>query len=430
MTDDFLARLRRLDGAEYPGRGVRLDPALVVRAGRRRRVSRRIATASTACVVAVGLGLGAPHALDRYWHRQPTPPADTPPTSVARTTTSPSPTSTDTGTAFATFAPAQLSAAQTPPPGSDLAPGVTAVTGLPTEPAVVWGVGDKTSDRWFYAGQAGETELVLHVGVADDGQVFSLLGVLGGTSSTLGSGGAETRFDAAPASATTVFPGHTGVFDAGLTPRGVAHAFYVTSGGIDMGDGTRHYALEVPTFALPSVGVAPDASQRMFAVAFTQPATDRLLDMESTFVFTAADGTIVGSGCAATGCDEAQLTQAYDEIRTILSGADPTACAEFPAVGGPSGGDVEGWWSSSPADAQGNILRDPTLWPPEPREHPRVALVDTDTAAVLSTWDRIACGPDPGFVATAQAGWPAHAVALVDMGTGETIGILGSAGNG
>ena len=78
--------------------------------------------------------------------------------------------------------------------------------------------------------------------------------------------------------------------------------------------------------------------------------------------------------------------------------------------------------------------------PAEPREHPRVALVDTATGSVVSTWDRIACGPDPDFVPaplssgpsgpTAPVSWPAGSIAVVDMDTNEMIYVLDSPGNG
>ena len=153
-----------------------------------------------------------------------------------------------------------------------------------------------------------------------------------------------------------------------------------------------------------------------------------LLDGSVAVVFATADGTVVGSGVTASDVQKT-WPQAYARIQAILSGAAPTPCAEFPATGSLPG-DVEGWWNSSPADAQANILQDPGLWPAEPREHPRVALVDTDTATVISTYDRIACGPDPHFVPRTQADWPPHSVAVVDIDTGKTIQILATHDNG
>ena len=178
----------------------------------------------------------------------------------------------------------------------------------------------------------------------------------------------------------------------------------------------------MPLFDVPRVATVPDPGERMFALAFTQPATDRIYDMTNAMVFTTADGSIVDPSCDGGACPSASTSvpDAYAEIQAILDGTLRTPCAEFPAT--PSTpGDADGWWNASPADADANVLWDAGLWPSEPREHPRVALVDTDTGAVISTWDRIACGPDPTFVPTRKPDWPAHSVAVVDMDSGETI---------
>ena len=449
MTDDLIEALRHLDGVEYPGRADRLDLSCVVRAGRRRRTTRRIAGASTACLVVLALGLTAPSALHRYLDRQPTFPVGTPTTAASATeAASPTPTSTDTGSDFASFVPAQLEADQIPPATAVLAPGITAVTGVPAVAAVEVGEGDKISDRWYYAGQADATTLVLHVGAADDGQVFALYGRLDGATSTVASDATEARFDAYPYAApwaTTALPGRDGTFIAGVTPPGVAHAFYVSSGGFDTGDGTRRFALEVPTFAVPDVATVPDPDERMFALAFT----NRPYDATNGMVYTGADGKIITDpACVADACPSTtslpDLPAAYAEIQTILSGTRPTGtaipmCAVFPAPASPLPGDIEGFWNATPADANGNVLTDPAQWPALLREHPRVALVDTATGSVISTWDRIACGPDPDFVPaplgsgpggpTAPASWPAGSVAVVDMDTGEMIYVLDSPGN-
>ncbi len=57
MTDDLVAGLRRLDAAEYPGGRGRLDPALVVRAGRRRKRTRRMGVAMAASALLITLAI-------------------------------------------------------------------------------------------------------------------------------------------------------------------------------------------------------------------------------------------------------------------------------------------------------------------------------------------------------------------------------------
>jgi len=59
------------------------------------------------------------------------------------------------------------------------------------------------------------------------------------------------------------------------------------------------------------------------------------------------------------------------------------------------------------------------------RERPRAALVDTDDGTVISTCNRVTCGPDDGFVATIAADWPADAVAVIEMDTGEPVTVAG-----
>jgi hypothetical protein len=99
-----------------------------------------------------------------------------------------------------------------------------------------------------------------------------------------------------------------------------------------------------------------------------------------------------------------------------------TLCAEFPQ------GDVEGWWNAAPADENGNVIDDPALWPEERiTEHPRVALVATDTGAVISTWDRVACGQDNDYQPALQEDWPKGAIVIVDMDTNELLGVAAGA---
>ena len=134
----------------------------------------------------------------------------------------------------------------------------------------------------------------------------------------------------------------------------------------------------------------------------------------------------VVAGCSSNAA-EGPEPSAPDPAPAVTEAAPepgPTPCAEFPPVGSLPG-DVEGWWSSAPADADGNVLADPADWPEQMREHLRVALVDTGTATVISTYDRIACGHDDSYTPTPADDWPADAVVVVDMDTGEVITVLG-----
>lgn len=142
--------------------------------------------------------------------------------------------------------------------------------------------------------------------------------------------------------------------------------------------------------------------------------------------------TMVLTGCASEE-DEVAVARSENDAVAVTEdvdatdpaeGAVPTLCAEFPAVG-TLPGDVEGWWSSSPADENANVLTDPADWPDEMREHPRVALVAVDSATVISTWDRVACGPDPDYVPEIATDWPAGHLVAVDMDSGELLQDLG-----
>ncbi len=60
---DLVGTLRQLDRAQYPGRGERLDPGLVVRAGRRRVRNRRLAAGVASGALVLALAFGVPAAL-------------------------------------------------------------------------------------------------------------------------------------------------------------------------------------------------------------------------------------------------------------------------------------------------------------------------------------------------------------------------------
>lgn len=127
--------------------------------------------------------------------------------------------------------------------------------------------------------------------------------------------------------------------------------------------------------------------------------------------------TLALGGCAAAGAVEVPRQSA-----AASESAAPTPCAEFPAGTSPKGPDFEGWWSSSPADANGNILTDPADWPAQMREHPRTALVDAATGRVVSTWDRLACGPIHDFTAPSQL--TGSQIVVLDADTGDVLETL------
>lgn len=131
----------------------------------------------------------------------------------------------------------------------------------------------------------------------------------------------------------------------------------------------------------------------------------------------APDDTTAGTATASPGA----------VVGDAAVGPSPTPtypmCAELTGVTvddprEPAGG----WWSDAPADAEANVIQDPTDWPdPRLREHPRTALVEASTGEVIATYDRVACGPIPDLVLTDDSTWPASGVVVVDAGTGELL---------
>lgn len=96
----------------------------------------------------------------------------------------------------------------------------------------------------------------------------------------------------------------------------------------------------------------------------------------------------------------------------------PTLCAEFPPQP-PTPGDPEGWWSSTPADANGNVLTDPAQWPAQLRDHPRTVVLDPATGRVISSWDRRTCGPIPDF--PAPSGLSGTGIVVLDADSGAVL---------
>jgi len=93
--DEWADALRLLSRAAYPA-GDGPDPALVVRAGRRRKAARRAAGTAAACALVAALALGVPPLLDRADHTSlpiTTPGPATPTPTTAPPSPSPTPSS-------------------------------------------------------------------------------------------------------------------------------------------------------------------------------------------------------------------------------------------------------------------------------------------------------------------------------------------------
>jgi hypothetical protein len=89
-------------------------------------------------------------------------------------------------------------------------------------------------------------------------------------------------------------------------------------------------------------------------------------------------------------------------------------------------GGFEGWWNSTPADADGGYA-DPSTWPKEILQHPATAQVVTDTGAVIEVCDRGTGLDAEGYTAPkGHQGWPKHRVVLLDARTGKLLESLGS----
>ncbi|RYV49794.1 hypothetical protein EUA98_16850 [Pengzhenrongella frigida] len=71
------------------------------------------------------------------------------------------------------------------------------------------------------------------------------------------------------------------------------------------------------------------------------------------------------------------------------------------------------------------MIDDPAQWPePLMREHPRVALIETDSGEVISTWDRLVCGQDPSYLPALQEAWAGKSIVIVDMDTNELLRVV------
>lgn len=143
-------------------------------------------------------------------------------------------------------------------------------------------------------------------------------------------------------------------------------------------------------------------------------------------------GLVVGgallSGCASAGDDEPDPAPPAAAAPTADPGTSSfDLCAEFPPVPPTGKGDLEGWWSSTPANPDGSVIEDPADWPePKMVAHPRTAVVDVESGEVLSTWDRTTCTDAPGFAPVPDEQWPAvtddaRELVVVDMDSNEVV---------
>ncbi|WP_155859494.1 hypothetical protein [Cellulomonas sp. KRMCY2] len=130
------------------------------------------------------------------------------------------------------------------------------------------------------------------------------------------------------------------------------------------------------------------------------------------------------AGCAAAPTVDAQRAPTVGADAASVVNAEPASvgpCAEFPPGVAAEGRDYEGWWSSSPADESSAILQDPEDWPQQMRDHLRTALVDVQTAEVLSTYDRVSCSRIEDFSPAPASDWPETGVVVLDADTGEVL---------
>jgi hypothetical protein len=409
--DRTVATLKRLAPSAAPG-GWLPDEAAVLRRGRLIRTRRTVAAAGAGALV-LALAIGVPAAL--------TSPRTAPPAGPTPASQEPRPAG-DTPVARLTD---EIQAVSRPVVAADGALVAADVAG--------WDLRLRKGDSpWWRGGWDGvdvEWESETAYGSA-------------GVTWTIRDGGTDrARFPVPEATPS----GDDSLILAGAVPAWVRDPVALLRSGaaFDLGAGGVTTTVELPTFAAPT-----GDGRLLYAVVLRGDAADRFGSAPWQMAFVGADGEAYVPGCAATtllACEESlglPLTAGVDGpvarfgtvgVADTVAQASPTEgtepgsasapapCAEFPPVG-PLPGDLEGWWNGTPADADGNVVTDPELWPAEPREHPRVALVDTDTGAPVSTWDRVACGPDPDYAPVPQVDWPAGSVAIVDMDTGETLG--------
>ena len=118
---------------------------------------------------------------------------------------------------------------------------------------------------------------------------------------------------------------------------------------------------------------------------------------------------------------DAQLPGETDGTSPTVTPSAPVPCAEFPPQRATGATDYEGWWSSTPADSDGNVLTNPADWPSMVRQHPRTIVLDTTTGQVVSAWDRLACQSFTPTAPPTDPAWPANSIVILDADSGLLI---------
>ena len=308
MTDDLVETLRHLDDTGYPGRGTRLDPALVVRAGRRRKRTRQLAGSSVACAVVVALALGVPALVGHLDRDGQTFPVG-PPTTIAPTpTTRPTP----------------------PAPVEVASPDVLAAVGPfsadPDERAMVdlgtFDGADLQLRRTDLGTGGGMATLTASKAPGKTAAARSGSVVLG-TFGALESGGVGyAEFD----------DPRDGLLTFGILPPDLRQpaVFLVTDLGAD--GGTKISGL--PTFVMPPIEGSPlEGSRPWFAVGVFGDTAARVAEVRGAgdprtahhVVFAGADGTIEDPSCGNDECGDATSQSVYGLIRETVATSTPTA---------------------------------------------------------------------------------------------------------
>ncbi|MFC8733217.1 hypothetical protein ACFT5B_12230 [Luteimicrobium sp. NPDC057192] len=152
-----------------------------------------------------------------------------------------------------------------------------------------------------------------------------------------------------------------------------------------------------------------------------------------------SDAAVAAPPAASDAATQRATEPAVDPTFAGLTGPAPTSSSGVSAdarctdgtpvtIDGDEVGGFEGWWNSTPADADGNYA-DPSTWEPWIAEHPATAEVATDTGLALEVCDRGTGFDTAGYRAPQDHhGWPPHSVVLLDARTGKLLKTLHAAG--
>jgi hypothetical protein len=276
--DEWADALRSFSRAAYPA-GDGPDPAVVVRAGRRRRTARRAAGTTAACALVAALAFGLPPLIGEARHGTvPVGPETTTPSTPV-----PGPTRSSSGTAQQ---PHTVGTGQVATAGQDIQ-----AVNLPAA----------LSTTHMTAADVGGFDLAI--------DVRDHVATFGGDGSRIGlpTLSVETSWTPAGDAAPFLASSWTAAYDtsplsngrtaaalvAGEVPPwiGDAHVYLLANPSFALPDRTAAPALELPTFAAPS-------GEMLYAVVLRDAAA-RTLDAGSFgIVIQASDGTLVTPGCA------------------------------------------------------------------------------------------------------------------------------------